>query len=473
MTSNKLKRKPIEPGPRLARQLQKAEQTGNKLLVDGITIVPPTASRKNWRVKFSLNNVNSDISGGTTYGSINAAFLYSKARYDALMNGSAGLPEHGDAHLADVLINYIEQGGKDNQWKIGTKRDRRDDFSHLIRLAKQHNLRCNQLNASYLRTYLTNATRTALRGKHLHGLTRTFINWGYSCGYFTVSQVEIVKQVKWAPPAGSNYRASQNRRTQSRNYYGTTVSAGGEVPTHEQVIMFANECQKFYKHGEAIIHASANLGTRANETFILTASKEVHDKGLGNFVDLNQNAVLVHWKYEESADVQDRTTKNNKFRAVVIPPVSRIASGFDLRAWLTERSKQALIEQSEGKNPLALIFPSAKGNVINANGFNGRVIRKAGDALGWKMPAYYDADGKPLYMYRFSIHSMRDRYGTTAADEWNYSERQLLEQGSWADPQTVRKFYLGTTDQTFNSVQRLHAEGENEEGGEDSSRRSA
>jgi hypothetical protein len=59
-------------------------------------------------------------------------------------------------------------------------------------------------------------------------------------------------------------------------------------------------------------------------------------------------------------------------------------------------------------------------------------------------------------MYRFTIHSFRDRFGTTAADEWGYTERQLLEQGSWADSETVRKFYLGTTDGTYESVRDLH-----------------
>jgi hypothetical protein len=62
-------------------------------------------------------------------------------------------------------------------------------------------------------------------------------------------------------------------------------------------------------------------------------------------------------------------------------------------------------------------------------------------------------------MYRFTIHSLRDRYGTTAADEWGYSERQLLEQGCWADAETVRKFYLGTTDETYQSVRDLHKKG--------------
>jgi hypothetical protein len=68
------------------------------------------------------------------------------------------------------------------------------------------------------------------------------------------------------------------------------------------------------------------------------------------------------------------------------------------------------------------------------------------------MPAYYDAAGKALHMYRFSLHSMRDRFGTTAADEWKYSERQLLAQGGWSDPETVRKFYLGTSDDTDEEV---------------------
>jgi len=61
-------------------------------------------------------------------------------------------------------------------------------------------------------------------------------------------------------------------------------------------------------------------------------------------------------------------------------------------------------------------------------------------------------------MYRFSLHSMRDRFGTTAADEWKYTERQLLAEGGWSDPQTVRKFYLGTSDDTHDEVLALQKE---------------
>jgi hypothetical protein len=168
----------------------------------------------------------------------------------------------------------------------------------------------------------------------------------------------------------------------------------------------------------------------------------------------------VHWQYEKKPKSDaGRVTKNNKFRSVVIPDKEIIETGFDVFGWLKQRSKEALEEQIAGTNPLALIFPNSSGQVINLNSFSSEKMRPTLTALGMKMPAHLDAAGKARYMYRFTIHSLRDRYGTTAADEWGYSERQLLEQGSWADAETVRKFYLGITDATYQSVRDLHKKG--------------
>jgi hypothetical protein len=450
------KRKPVEPSPKFARSLEKASKSGDKLEVDGITIVPPTPSHINWRVKVFFRSQLIERSGGKSLGMVNAAFLEVKSILDSLHSGAMGLPEHGDQQLADVIIDYIEQGGKDNIWKQGTKDDREDDFNHLIKLGREQKLTCAEMRPSHLRTYLTNATKTATRGKHLLGVLRTFVTWGNASGYFSTEQLQQVSQVKWTPPKGSTYRAAPNRRQQSKLYFGTTESAGGEVPTHDQVIAFAKACQPKFPYGEGFIHTSANMGTRANETFIFTASRKVHDEGLGNYVDTENNTVMVHWQFTDDQNKHNKTTKNKKFRTVIIPPISNIATNFDLRGWLKNRCIEALKEQEVGTNPLALIFPSPKGRVNNLNAFNGRVIRPASESLGWKMPPYQNADGEDMHMYRFTIHSMRDRFGTTAADEWGYSERQLLEQGSWADPQTVRKFYLGTTDETYRSVKDLH-----------------
>jgi hypothetical protein len=282
--------------------------------------------------------------------------------------------------------------------------------------------------------------------------------WGMKSGYFTAAQASIMQEVAWNPPADSGYRVPPTRRKQSQMYFGTDESQGGEIPTHEQVVLLAKGLQTRYKFGEGLIHASANLGTRANETFVFTASREVFQKGLGNFVDIEKGIVLVHWQQGEDPYEDAETTKNNKRRAVVIPDVAIISTGFDLKAWLEVRCKEALEEQEQGKNPLALLFPNKLYNPIRLNSFNQTAIRPVSDQLGWKMKGWEDAKGITRHMYRFSLHAMRDRFGTTAADEWGYSERELLEQGSWSDPATVRKYYLGTSDATFTSVKTRHAE---------------
>jgi hypothetical protein len=59
-------------------------------------------------------------------------------------------------------------------------------------------------------------------------------------------------------------------------------------------------------------------------------------------------------------------------------------------------------------------------------------------------------------MFRLTLHSLRDRFATTAVSEWNYAQNQLLEQGSWEDSETVRRFYPGITDDTHDDVRKLH-----------------
>jgi hypothetical protein len=451
------RRKPIEPDAKFARMLLKAQKLGQKLQTDEITIIPPNEKNKYWTLRASFRNMPKERSAKDTLGDVNAAYLDLSSELQALRNGAEGLPENSHHQLSEVIRGYIDQGGPKNEWRGKTPKNRTEDFAHLIKLSEKNSYKCEELNASVIRLYLTNATNSSKRAKGLLVTIRTFIKWGIGTGYFTTAQLETASRVVWRAPEGSNYKAAPSRREQSKLHFGTDDSAGGQVPTHEQVSAIATELQKHYKFGEALVHVSANMGTRANETLIFTASRKVFEERRGNFVDLQEEAVRVHWQYEQKQGAKTaRVTKNNKFRSVVIPAVGMIETGFDVLGWLKQRSKEALEEQLAGTNPRALIFPSSAGEVINLNSFSTEKMRPTLTALGMKMPAYFDAAGKARYMYRFTIHSFRDRYGTTAADEWGYSERQLLEQGSWADAETVRKFYLGTTDATYQSVRDLH-----------------
>lgn len=62
-------------------------------------------------------------------------------------------------------------------------------------------------------------------------------------------------------------------------------------------------------------------------------------------------------------------------------------------------------------------------------------------------------------LLRFTMHSLRDRYANTALHEWKYTEEVLLQQGSWKDPETVRRFYSGITDQTLAQAMVIHGSG--------------
>ena len=446
----------IAPSDKMARALNKSRKTGTRVEIDGILIYPPKSPGGTWRIRTSYKNVSYERKSKDENSAINAAFLEVVSLVESLQLGAAGLPEFSNHSLAVVIEKYIAQGGPENKWKGKTPQNRKEDFAHLIRIAKEEKLKCEDFNASDERRYLRAATNSQKRGKCLVSVVKTFVRWGRQAGYFSPEQVEDVSNVTWTAPDGSNYKVAPTRRELSQIHYGNDEARGGQIPTHEQVIQLATEMQKFYIHGEALAHVSANMGTRANETFIYTASPEIHKLGKGNFVDLDNEVVRAHWQSDGLKGAGKRVTKNNRFRSIVIPPVENIQSNFDVYQWLKNRSIEALKEQAEGKNPLALIFPNNQGQIWNPNYFNSSVMRPALDNLSWRMPGNADAAGKTRFMYRFTLHSLRDRYGTTAADEWGYSERQLLEQGSWMDPETVRSFYLGTDDKTYETVKNLH-----------------
>ena len=84
-----------------------------------------------------------------------------------------------------------------------------------------------------------------------------------------------------------------------------------------------------------------------------------------------------------------------------------------------------------------------------------RVWAPAAVELGWVM----EHPGSSMNLMRFTLHSLRDRYANTALHVWKYTEEVLLQQGSWKDPETVRRFYSGITDQTLAQAMAIHGWG--------------
>lgn len=447
------RRVPVIPPAKMATALASSQASQQTAVLDGITLYPPSETRATWRVKFHLAGRAHELSGGTTVETAWATYLAAKDMRGQQSRAAQGLPELGGTTVSEMLATYMREGGKSARWKQRTRDDRRRDFSCLQELGKT--LQAMDLNASHLRDYVSSAG-TSGRADHLLNVTGTFLRWGWKRGYLTREQAQLADEVTWRPPVGYKPEHRGTRRQQGKAFALTASGTpGGEVPTHQQVDGLAKQVQTRNALGSGLIHTAANLGLRCSELLLLTASSDVANAGKGNFVDTAKSEVRVRVQVNGGSGGV-ALPKGTKIRDVVIPPVGQVGTGFDLRAWLKMRCQQALVEQRQGTNDLALIFPSPTGKVWNYSNLNNRVLTPSFDAMGWAMPSYETAHGRKLTLRRFTLHSLRDRFATTAINEWGYKEEQLLEQGSWTDAETVRRYYAGTTDDTHSSVRSLH-----------------
>jgi hypothetical protein len=109
---------------------------------------------------------------------------------------------------------------------------------------------------------------------------------------------------------------------------------------------------------------TSSLGLRSAELRILTADNRVAMQGRGNLVNFDSGEVYVRF---QMGRFTNKLPKGSKQRDVVIPQVSKIATKIDVRDFLTKRCAAALVEQGNGTNPDALIFPNPYGQVWDAS----------------------------------------------------------------------------------------------------------
>lgn len=357
--------------------------------------------------------------------------------------------EESQLCVTQLVQHYFENLGPDGEWSSETLHDRASDFKQLMEIGI--NVRCADLARPHLRQYI-NSAPTAARARHFRGILGTLLRWGAASGYLSDEQGKLSTSLKWEKPKG--YVAIPNRRDQAKTHDPLPFGAPrGNVPSHSQISAWAEKCAERYVHGEGLIHTAANLGLRSAELRILTADSRVARQGRGNLVKIDTGEVYVRFQIGRFAN---KLPKGSKQRDVVIPSVDMILAGFDVRDFLAKRSIDAVAEQKNGSNPDALIFPNNHGGIWDASALRKSVWGPAASDLGWKMKSYSRGDGKSVSMFRFTLHSLRDRFATTAVSEWGYAENQLLEQGSWEDSETVRRFYAGVTDDTHGDVRKLH-----------------
>jgi hypothetical protein len=441
----------VQPDPAFVAQARDAKARGLVLDLDGgvIKCYPPKSNQREWRILYRADRRRE----ATTVDDPTALYnklLEIRQRVAALINPQASQP-------VTVMIDaYIEaQRAKVRGWSKRTCRDRRLDLAKLRVLGDEAKLICADLGRGHFQAAL-NECGTGKRAAFVHKQMLAMARWARKKGYLLPGQVTALEDVEWEAPEG--WQEPPSRRQQARRS-GTSGAAvnRGEVPTHAQVSDWGRAALEHYLQGRGLIETDAVTGLRLGELLALTADPEVASRGEGNLVDCES------WELQVRVQLSDapRTTKlpkADKIRDVVVPRVDRVPTGFDIREWLRRRCLQALDEQLNGKNANALIFPTPvdRGYWWQSNLYD-HVLRPANADLGWPVTTITDKNGRTRQMMRFTMHSLRDRYACTAVDSWKYPEPVLLEQGAWEDAVTVRRFYLGTTDDTHDHARALIA----------------
>jgi integrase len=138
------------------------------------------------------------------------------------------------------------------------------------------------------------------------------------------------------------------------------------------------------------------------------------------------------------------TPKNRKFRRTIYPRVT--PDGYPLASRLASRAAEARAGQSAGRNPMGLMFPTVTGKYWRSSNFNWTVLQPAFSIAEWR-----NEDGKPAGEKRWTWHSLRHVFCTTALFTWKLDATDVSRMAGHAN-------YRVTLDMYVNS-QELHQPG--------------
>ena len=431
-----------EQRARMIAELNKAAKRRQPVLVRYATVYPPD-KRGYWRIQMYVQGKAYSRSGGRTAETALAAA-------ERLLNDieKRSVPARSGVLVRDLVGTYLELGGRSGQWTERTRRDRSADFSPLVEMFGE--LPVEDVTIDTVRTFI-NTAGTAKRHAHLKNVTGTFVRWGHGAGHFPEN---LDRQIAVLSHVGRPLRPS--RRAQASQF---AHDLDGEVPTHIQVEQWAQKCEAMNGQVGWMIRIAAATGLRFSELLALTLDSEQAKNGRGNLIDLATGQIRVICQVSETTG-QFAPPKRGKRRTVNIPPDNFLPNivneatdskregflgpgpGITINNWLASQAPR-----------VGLLFPNSKGGFWSISNLRKRVLAPAADQLGWRMDEY-ETNAGTRALYRFTMHSLRARYATTAAGEWGFTRPQLQAQGGW-EAGVVERFYQRFDDHVTDSVSRL------------------
>ena len=421
----------MENVPRtVVKALKRIQREGGSAVIDGITVYPPDA-RGYWRIQRSIAGQQFNRSGGR---SIQTAWSAVQRLQSFLEQLSEAPLDQGQSQstltVGEVLREYLQRRGPRGRWSDRTLTDRSRDFNKLLQAMEDVDV--SDLRIAHLHEWLETAG-THERRQHLANIGGTFLRWAVALDHLPSQARDMADKLKYlATPTG---QTRSRRKQQSRSL----ADATGAIPSHDHVHDWAEQAGKIWAPGKWFIYLLAYTGLRSSEALLVTCDPTLAKLGRGNFLDASNCTVTV--SVQQSRQGTPIPPKGGKHRIVAIPN-QRWTHGINLQEWIQTLPQEGYAFARSDEDPWL------------QDAIYRQVFAKASDALAWKLPGYDTLNGKKRELRRFTLHSLRARYATTAINEWGFSRAQLQQQGGW-EPGTVERFYQGFDDQTLATVMNL------------------
>lgn len=467
----------IEAVENVLTEIQKRKKKG---YIEDIRVYSPRDARGSskpriyWEFYRQVNGETKKANGGKTVESGAIAFFKFKEKTDkAIENSTLGL-SRTQTKVSTALQEYLDNDGPNGDWSENNAKQQKNRLNYW--LENKPRLRCEALTKSDVEDYLKTTTSKSSRNSK-YSVFRTFVRWGTNRDFFTPMQMMMVETVN---PKG----VGKTKKTKSRKE--SLQEAGqNQVLNFEQVNEFGAALNQRYKHGELLIQLLAFTGLRIGEALTLRYFFEMPEVlPDGNFVTVSKDLSVCELNIRQQVDGNSpsvhKPPKKNQVRTVIVPPDEAVLTGYPLRQRLLERCGLVQWETIRSTNPNGLLFPTepfpdkifrtiedgflreteneltereqeieAKTvkKIWTQSNLTNRIVNPVIDELGWRLTPENE---KAIRGY--TLHSLRDRFATTAVDHWKYTPGELRDQGGWKNVETVYRNYYETNDNTHSSV---------------------
>lgn len=460
----------------IIEMLQKIENSRKKSGTYGRVNITAPKNGRGWLFRASVNSQRIQVNRGKTLEHALDGLKEAYRRVQAAEHESSTGETKGLKTIGEALAVYVAAGGKSGTWDDSNA----EEVNQILKFwqaDKQQYLRCYQVEKKHVRKFYSSTQSRNTRDKRADKF-KTFVRWMVVNEYLPASKAEELLTVD--KHVGLETRAQLSRSERLRRADKDTELK--PIPSHEQVNEFGRAVQKTtrmvpvkrqngrdyerratqgYEHGELLVQLLAVTGLRLAEALLLAIPPNNNQKV--NPVEINTTEVIdedniedaegnlkisVDWQSPAKKPHKRKRPKGKKTRTVLVPPDFNVPTGYELNLNLVSRIFEAENEQRNGTNDLGLLFPSPEGKVWTQSNLTRRITGPALDRLGWDITTENDLQK----VHAYTLHSLRDRFATTAVDEWGLSPAELTHMGGWKDITVVFRHYYGASAETENSI---------------------